>query len=118
MHDNEWTFEDHALQPHHWQPLPNPDIDATVINPMCGDQLRLTLVVRGDAIQAVGWMGKGCMVSQAAASMLGDQLIGLTTEQALTISTQGLLNLLGVELSPLRQRCALLGLEALRQALQ
>ncbi len=105
---------DHAHDPRHWGLLDPADLDHAEENPLCGDSLHLTL--RWDdqtVIQAVGWEGHGCAISQASASMLGEKLIGMTLEQAGHLTHEEVLDLVGLSLSPNRMKCALLSLKVL-----
>lgn len=106
---------DHYSNPRNWEVLSPADIDHEENNPLCGDRLRLTLRVDGEnKIVAVGWSGEGCAISQAAASMLGETLIGKTLDEAKAISKEHILEMLGIELGPVRLKCALLSLKVLK----
>ncbi len=105
---------DHYKNPRHWGALPNPDIDHEESNPLCGDHLRLTMKVEDGKIADIGWEGAGCAISQAAASMLGEILVGKTLEEAQAISKEDILDLLGIELGPVRLKCALLSLKVMK----
>ncbi len=105
---------DHAKNRRNWGLLPNPDFDHQEHNPLCGDQLRLTLHIdENGVIQEVGWEGDGCAISQASASMLGEELIGKTLEEAKSITKQDIFDMLGIPLSANRVKCALLSLKVL-----
>lgn len=86
-------------------------------NPLCGDRVTLHLVIADDSIQAVGFEGRGCTISQAAASMLTEAIIGKTCEQARQLDEAWMLALVGAPLNPARRRCATLGLAALHEGL-
>lgn len=105
---------DHYKNPRHWHLLANPDYDHEENNPLCGDRLRLTLHVRDGAITEVGWEGDGCAISRASASMLGEQLVGMTLEEAKHLTKEDVLANLGIELGPVRLKCALLSLKVLK----
>jgi nitrogen fixation protein NifU and related proteins len=105
---------DHYKNPRHWQVLDPNDIDHEENNPLCGDHLRLTLRVTDGVITAVGWAGDGCAISRAAASMLGEELVGMTLEDAKAISKEHVLENLGVQLGAVRVKCALLSLKVLK----
>jgi nitrogen fixation NifU-like protein len=105
---------DHYKNPRNWQVLDPCDIDHEENNPLCGDRLRLTLRVTDGVITEVGWSGEGCAISQASASMLGEQLVGKTLEEAQHISKEEVLENLGVQLGPVRVKCALLSLKVLK----
>jgi nitrogen fixation protein NifU and related proteins len=105
---------DHYQNPRHWGAVPDADIDHEENNPLCGDRLRLTMKVEDGKIVDLGWEGAGCAISQAAASMLGETLIGKTLEEAQAITKQDILDLLGIELGPVRLKCALLSLKVMK----
>lgn len=105
---------DHARNQRNWGPLEPNDFDHEESNPLCGDHLRLTLRLDEEgAITAVGWDGEGCAISQASASMFGDELIGMKLAEARAIKKQRLLDNIGLRLSINRVKCALLPLKVL-----
>jgi len=73
---------DHGQSPRHHGALPGATHEATVDNPLCGDQVTLRLVVEGDRIRAAGFEGQGCTLSQAAASLLATRLTGAAIDDA------------------------------------
>jgi nitrogen fixation NifU-like protein len=106
---------DHYQNRRNWEPVEDPDIDYEEDNPLCGDHLRLTLKLdESDRVVAVGWEGEGCAISQASASMLGEEIMGKTLEELRHFSKEDILNMLGIELSPVRLKCALLSLKVLK----
>ncbi len=105
---------EHYHDPRNWQILSPADIDHEESNPLCGDRLRLTMRVQDGKIVEVGWDGEGCAISQASASMLGEMLIGKTLEEARAISKEDILDMLGIELGPVRLKCALLSLKVMK----
>ena len=105
---------DHYKHPHHWGVLNPADIDYEENNPLCGDKLRLTMRIKDGKIAELAWSGAGCAISQASASMLGEELIGKTLEEARAITKEDVLELLGIELGPVRLKCALLSLKVMK----
>ncbi len=105
---------EHYHDPRNWNILSPADIDHEESNPLCGDRLRLTMRVQDGKIVEVGWDGEGCAISQASASMLGEMLIGKTLEEARAISKEDILDMLGIELGPVRLKCALLSLKVMK----
>ncbi|RMF04360.1 MAG: SUF system NifU family Fe-S cluster assembly protein [Chloroflexi bacterium] len=84
-------------------------------NPLCGDIVRIDLHVNDDnVIDKVAFSGKGCAISQASASMLTELLEGKTLEEAKQIGKDDILDLLGIEIGPVRLKCALLSLKVLK----
>ncbi len=86
-------------------------------NPLCGDRIRIDLRISDGVVDDIAFAGRGCAISQAAASLLTEMAIGKTVEQAATITNEEMLDEIGVEISPARIKCALLGLHVLRVAL-
>lgn len=93
-------------------------VDVEADNPLCGDHLRLTLRLDEQGrVSAVGWEGHGCAISQASASMLGEELIGKTLDELKAISKDDVFELIGIPLSMNRVKCGLLSLKTLTIAL-
>jgi nitrogen fixation NifU-like protein len=115
--DNDFYRElilDHARNRRNWRVLEPADFDHEESNSLCGDQLRLTLQINDQhVITAVGWEGEGCAVSQASASLLGEQLVGMTLQQAQLLTAEFIFDLIGGKLTPNRMKCALLPLKVL-----
>lgn len=106
---------DHAKNPRHHGVVDPADIDFEGHNPLCGDRLRLTLRVdENNRITDVGWTGQGCAISQASASMLGEEIIGKTLDEVKAINKEQILEMLGIPLSMNRIKCALLSLKVLK----
>ena len=108
---------DHYKHPRNYGELAEATIVHEEHNPLCGDQLTLYVLVEDDIIKAVRFRGKGCAISQAAASMLSEELIGQSVEAAKQLDKQEVLDLLGIPIGPVRLKCALLVLKALKAGL-
>jgi nitrogen fixation protein NifU and related proteins len=109
---------DHGMNPRHRGLLVPADADFEAYNSLCGDRLRLTLRLSADrCITAVGWGYEGCAVSQAAASLLSEAVLGMTVTEVSRIGRQHILELLDIPLSANRVQCALLPLKVLTVAL-
>jgi nitrogen fixation NifU-like protein len=84
-------------------------------NPLCGDVIRIDLHVNeNDIIDKVAFSGKGCAISQASASMLTEMIEGKTLEEAKQIGKDDILEALGIDIGPVRMKCALLSLKVLK----
>jgi nitrogen fixation NifU-like protein len=106
---------DHYQNPRNYGALENPDISYEDDNPLCGDVIRIDLEVDDkDRIIRVGFSGEGCAISQASASMLTEEILGKTLEQVKLISKDDVLDMLGIQLGPVRLKCALLSLKVLK----
>lgn len=105
---------DHYQHPRCRGTLENPDITYEDGNPLCGDKLRMDLRIRDERIEDVRFSGHGCSISQAAASMLCEKVQGMSLEEARKISRDDMLEMLGIELGPVRLKCGLLALKTLK----
>jgi nitrogen fixation NifU-like protein len=96
-----------ALEPH--------DISFEDDNPLCGDHIRIDLRVDGDnKVSEVAFDGHGCAISQASADLLAESILGKTLDEVKQINKQDVLDMLGIELGPVRLKCALLSLKVLK----
>jgi nitrogen fixation NifU-like protein len=105
---------DHYQNPRNFGTLERPDISAEDSNPLCGDEIRIDLKVKDGVIDDVRFSGKGCSISRAAASMLTEEIRGKTLEEVKRIGKDDVLEMLGIELGPVRLKCALLALKTLK----
>ena len=107
---------DHYRHPRNYGELPGADISTEVLNHSCGDHLSLHIAVVEGRLNHVRFQGKGCVISQAAASMLTEKVLNEQLEFVEALSKDVMLTLVGIPLGPTRLRCALLSLEALQRA--
>ncbi|MEN9933541.1 MAG: hypothetical protein RLZZ387_120 [Chloroflexota bacterium] len=110
---------EHAKYPHNAGTLESPDVSHEEHNPLCGDRVRIDLRVEDGVITDVKFSGRGCAISQASASLLTDELKGMSVERAKQFPKEELLELIGIPLekNPVRIKCALLSLKTLKAGL-
>ena len=109
---------EHYRRPHNFGQLEGATASQEGANPLCGDRITMQLRVRGGVIDGVGFTGRGCAISQASASLLTDEIKGKDVGAANAMTSGGVLELLGIEISPARMKCALLSLETMHGALE
>jgi len=110
---------EHYRQPHNFGPLESPDAVHEGNNPLCGDRITMMLALGEDGtVQEVAFSGRGCAISQASASLLTDEIKGHSVTDLEALTSQDVLDLLGIEISPARLKCALLSLDTLQRALE
>lgn len=101
--------------PLNFGPLDSPDFSYEEDNPLCGDVIRISVELdENSRIADVKWEGQGCAISLASASLLTEDIKGLSLDEIKEFSKEHLLDLLGIQLSMTRVKCALLSLKVLK----
>jgi nitrogen fixation NifU-like protein len=110
---------DHYKNPRGHGLLEDPDAEAEGQNPLCGDEVSIYVAFGedGDTIDEVKFSGRGCAISQAATSMLTEMVKGRSAAEVASLPRDELLEEIGIPLTPVRLKCALLGLSTLKLAL-
>ncbi len=106
---------DRYQNPHYRGELDPHDLTFEDSNPLCGDELRIDVRVNGeDKIVEARFSGRGCAISQASADLLLENVQGKSLDEVKKLSKDDVLDLLGIELGPVRLKCALLSLKVLK----
>lgn len=107
---------EHYTHPHNYGVLEHPDISHEEANPLCGDRVRFDIKLDGDGqtVKKVRFSGVGCAISKASASMLSDLIQGKTLDEIKHLTKEDVLDELGLELGPVRLKCALLPLKVVK----
>jgi nitrogen fixation protein NifU and related proteins len=110
---------DHYKNPRGHGVIEGADAEAEGLNPLCGDEVSIYVSLEGDGetIDEVKFSGRGCAISQAATSMLTEMVKGRSATEVATLDKEELLEEIGIPLTPIRLKCALLGLGVLKVAL-
>lgn len=93
------------------------DVEHEEGNPSCGDQIRMFVRLREGKINEIAFEGKGCIISQAAASILTDLVKGKTVEEVKELTREDMIDNIGIPIGPMRLKCALLALKVLKRGL-
>jgi nitrogen fixation NifU-like protein len=107
---------EHYKRPRNFGELEPHDLEAQEQNPLCGDELGVQIRVADGRIADLRFNGHGCAISQAAASIASEELIGMDVDEAAALDADWMLELLGIDVSATRRKCALLSLKVLRHA--
>lgn len=130
---NRYIVEDHCRNPRNCDPIPEPDAEATIDNPFCGDEASVQLKVEHDRVQSLSVVGSGCAITQASASIMGEVVEGKERSEIVAIAETfrsmlangdfdvdvlgDAVALEGVSKFPIRVKCALLPWVTLEDAL-
>ncbi|MEX0622011.1 MAG: iron-sulfur cluster assembly scaffold protein [Candidatus Woykebacteria bacterium] len=105
--------------------IAKPDLEARLVNPLCGDEIKLQLKLSNNQelrtnnqkVEKATFSGNGCAISQASASLLAEYIEGKNLEEVRKLNSSDILGLIGINSTPSRLGCALLSLEVLRKAI-
>jgi len=108
---------EHYRRPHNFGVLEGPTASYEGSNPLCGDRITMQIRVDDGVVSEVGFTGRGCAISQASASLLTDEIRGRPLAEVAGLTATDLLDLLGIEISPARLKCAMLSFDSLQHLL-
>jgi nitrogen fixation protein NifU and related proteins len=110
---------DHYKNPRGHGVIEGADAQADGVNPLCGDEVSIYIQFAddGETVEEVKFSGRGCAISQASTSMLMEMVVGKTAREIAELPKEELLEEVGIPLTPIRLKCALLGLGVLKVAL-
>jgi nitrogen fixation protein NifU and related proteins len=108
---------EHYRRPHNFGVIDEPSATFEGANPLCGDRITMQLGVKDGVVEQIGFTGRGCAISQASASLLTDEIKGKPLAEVAAFRADDLLDLLGIEISPARLKCAMLSHDSLQHTL-
>ena len=115
-------YQEHILEhykhPHNKRRMEGASVTQKGDNPSCGDDLVLYLACEDDKVADISFEGFGCAISQSGASMLTDKVKGMTKEDIAQLTQKEMYELYGTEISPQREKCAMLALNTLHEAVK
>ena len=114
-HDNIIDLYKHPLNQ---GSLKKPSVSYRAFSPLCGDDITVDILITSNTVQDIKHRGVGCAISQASISLMTEESKGKTLDELMRVTPDDLVEMLGVELGPVRLKCALLSLEAIHQAIQ
>ena len=108
---------EHYKRPHNFGRVEDPDLEFEDTNPFCGDEQHVTIKLDAEnRVTEIAFDGKGCAISTAATSLLTDELVGKSRDELLQLPKEFVLELLGIDISATRMKCAMLGLKVVKSA--
>ncbi len=97
--------------------LEQPDLESVLVNPLCGDEVKIELKVKNNTVEQAVYSGNGCAISQVSASFLTEEIEGKELSEVKKIKENDILDLVGINPGPARQKCLMLSLQVLKKAL-
>lgn len=108
---------DHFNNPRNYGRIENASISLRELNPLCGDLIEVFAIIKNGKLERISFTGKGCAISQAAASLLTEEITGKTIPQVKKITNDEMVKLLAIPISPVRLKCALLALKTVEKGI-
>ena len=106
---------DHYRNPRNYGKLENATSAITEHNPICGDTVHMQILFEGNAVRDAKFIGRGCSISQASASMITEMIKGKTVDEVMAMKKDDFLSVVGFNLGPAREKCALLSFNAVEK---
>ncbi len=117
----EEMYREHILElykhPENFGILKNATKTYTLNNPLCGDEITMQVIIQDNNVKDVKFLGKGCAISMASASLLTDKVKGMNVKDVVKLTKDDVTKMLEIPLSPVRLKCALLSLETLQKTI-
>ena len=115
-------YQEHILEnykdPMNFGTIDNPTNEKRELNPLCGDDITIRLIINENKVKEIKFTGRGCAISMAYESLLTEQLKGKTIKEILKLNQEDIMELLMIPISPGRIKCATLSLKALQEAVE
>ena len=108
---------EHYKSPRNSGKIENPSVEFHDTNPLCGDEVTVTAKIKNNIVKNLKFESRGCAISVASAFKLSEQIKGKTVNEVLKLDNQFVLDLVGVPISAMRLKCALLSLKAIQKAI-
>lgn len=109
---------EHYREPHNYGTIEDPTVSLTESNPVCGDTVNISVLIENGTIADIKFVGKGCSISQAAASMLTDRVKGRPLGEVEKMDEKSIIDMVGLNLGPAREKCALLSYNTLQRCIE
>jgi len=108
---------EHYKDPRNFGKLENENASYKDSNPLCGDKIEISLSIRNDKIIDINCISEGCAISRASSSIISEKIKGMGLNDALKSNKDFVLDSLGIQLNPIRLKCAMLSLRAIQKAI-
>ena len=96
--------------------LENENVSYKDSNPLCGDNIEVSLLIDNDKITDIKYISEGCAISRASSSIISEKIKGMNLKDVLVLNKDFVLDSIGIQLNPIRLKCAMLSLRAIQKA--
>lgn len=108
---------DHYKDPRNFGNLENFNISLNDSNPLCGDRIRVDMLIEDNLIKDIKYGCEGCAISRASSSIISEKIKNMNVENVIKLNKEFVIDALGIQLNPIRMKCALLSLRAIQKAI-